>query len=73
MHHFLHPVWKRLPGSYATEMAEWKLDRMENPRWEPPIFRFEIERHGAASLGSSRAEIQTWAVNLETGEIRHAA
>ncbi|MCH7727818.1 MAG: hypothetical protein IH991_15260 [Planctomycetes bacterium] len=42
--------------------------RMENARWEPPIIEFSIERHGGTVLGSTRAEIQHWRVNVETVE-----
>jgi hypothetical protein len=41
------------------------LNRMEKPIWNPPILTFRIERHGAAALGSSRAEVQEWTVDLE--------
>ena len=37
--------------------------------WQPPCLVFEIERHGAAVQGSSRAEVQTWILDLD----RHLA
>jgi hypothetical protein len=41
------------------------LNRMENVSWQPPILGFSIERHGGTVLGSTRAEVQHWEVNLE--------
>jgi hypothetical protein len=31
---------------------------------EPPVLSFTIERHGAMSMGSTRAELQRWRVDL---------
>jgi hypothetical protein len=38
--------------------------RMKSVEWWPPLLTFKIERHGGASLGSSRAEIQNWAIDI---------
>jgi hypothetical protein len=38
---------------------------MEDVTWEPPVLRFSIERHGGTVMGSSRAEVQHWEVNVE--------
>jgi hypothetical protein len=46
-------------------MNAGKLARMEAVRWEPPILSFTIERHGAMALGSTRAELQRWRVDLD--------
>jgi len=47
-------------------MKSYKLPgRIENLYWNPPILRFEIERHGGTVLGSTRAEIQKWDLNVE--------
>jgi hypothetical protein len=64
--------WPRLRGSHQGGMRPHKLLlRMEDPSWEPPFLRFVIERHGGTVLGSSRAELQHWEVNLDemTAEI----
>jgi hypothetical protein len=45
--------------------AEKLLCRMENVKWDPPFLSFEIERHGGTVLGSSRAEIQRWTIDLD--------
>ncbi len=49
-------------------MNAGKLARMEAVRWEPPLLSFMIERHGAVALGSTRAGLQRWRVDL--GRIR---
>lgn len=66
--HLLAPVWPDLAGSREQAMESWKLNRMEDPVWRPPILSFRMERHGAiVGGGSTRAEIQTWMVDLERG------
>jgi hypothetical protein len=64
----LRRAWDDITGSGATQMGPWKLDRLEHPRWDPPDLSFDIERHGAiVGGGSTRAEVQTWTVNVDTG------
>lgn len=62
----LSEAWHCFRGSDEASMADWKISRAENFRWEPPILVFDIERHGGTVMGSTRAEIQTWEINLET-------
>jgi hypothetical protein len=38
---------------------------MEDVRWDPPVLSFTIERHGGMALGSTRAELQNWRVDLD--------
>jgi hypothetical protein len=55
----LAKCWDELPGSEDAGMRGYKLlGRMEDVRWDPPTIRFAIERHGATTLGSTRAEVQ---------------
>lgn len=64
--------WSRFDGSGEGGMkGEKLLGRMENVIWEPPSLRFTVERHGGTVLGSTRAELQHWEVNLDemTAEI----
>lgn len=61
----LAAAWDELSGDDGGMEADKLLDRMEKPIWNPPVLNFRIERHGAASLGSSRAEVQEWTVDLE--------
>jgi hypothetical protein len=48
-------------------MEPWKVSRAEDLRWDPPYLSFMIERHGPTVLGSSRAELHEWRINLEKG------
>jgi hypothetical protein len=57
--------WYDFAGAEETSMASHKLSRMANPTWQPPLLSFTIERHGGTVLGSTRAELQTWTLNLE--------
>jgi hypothetical protein len=41
--------------------------RTENLVWEPPLLRFEIERHGALCQGSKYGEVQIWEFDVEDG------
>lgn len=61
----LSSVWDTLDGSSETSMAAYKLDRAEDLRWEPPQLKFKMARHGAASSGSKRAEMQEWSIDLD--------
>lgn len=67
----LADAWSELDGAVEAAMYARKLTRIEEARWQPPILTFSIERHGATVLGSTRAEIQWWQVNIEerTAEI----
>jgi hypothetical protein len=42
-----------------------KLGRAERFSWEISKLKFEIERHGRASLGSVSADVQEWTVDLD--------
>jgi hypothetical protein len=58
--------WDDLSQSSAAGMEAYKLhQRMEDVRWQPPILFFVIERHGGTVLGSTRAELQHWEVDLD--------
>ena len=58
--------WDEFNGSNDERMAGWKLHgRMEKVVWNPPILSFVIERHGGTALGSSRAELQRWYIDLK--------
>jgi hypothetical protein len=61
----LKEAWPGLKGSSDTSMHSDKLYRAEELRWEPPVLSFRIERHGATVLGSTRAEVQHWRVDLQ--------
>lgn len=57
--------WHEFKGSTAERMHAGKLGRMEDVRWEPPVLSFTVERHGAMSMGSTRAELQHWVVDID--------
>ena len=58
--------WDHFLGSGEEGMYGKKLlHRAEKLSWRPPILTFSIERHGGIARGSKRAEIHTWAVDLE--------
>ena len=43
------------------------MARAEDLVWQPPVLSFKIERHGATALGSTRAEVQKWHVDVSSG------
>jgi hypothetical protein len=59
------PSWDVLADDDGGMTGMKLLGRMENVAWEPPKFIFRIERHGATVMGSSRAELQEWTIDLE--------
>jgi hypothetical protein len=67
----LADCWDQLKGGDETSMRGFKLDRAEQLSWDPPLLSFTIERHGATVLGSTRAELQDWTVDLESLTISH--
>ena len=62
----LAEVWDDLSGDNGG-MAVYKrfIRRMEQVEWHRPILTFLIERHGGTVLGSTRAELQRWTVDLD--------
>jgi hypothetical protein len=63
----LADCWDAFEGSRDEGMAPYKLrGRMERVVWEPPVLRFQIERHGGTALGSTRAERHEWQLNLDS-------
>jgi hypothetical protein len=57
--------WNEFAGADSERMHAGKLGRMEDVCWEPPVLSFWIERHGAIGVGSTRAELQHWRVDLD--------
>lgn len=57
--------WDEFVGDCGG-MESYKLSgRMEDVLWRPPTLKFVIERHGGIAMGSSRAELQHWTVDVE--------
>ena len=62
----LADCWHEFVGNDEHGMEPYKLiGRMEKVEWRPPILSFTIERHGGTVLGSTRAELHRWQVNLD--------
>jgi hypothetical protein len=61
----LMKCWHVFSGSDEEAMEDYKLLRMEDPSWDPPVLSFIIERHGWTAMGSTRAELQRWGVDLD--------
>jgi hypothetical protein len=62
----LADCWHEFDGNDEHGMESHKLiSRMEKVEWRPPILSFTIERHGGTVLGSTRAELHHWQVNLD--------
>jgi len=57
--------WSALKVSNGRMEGSKLVGRMEKVQWDPPELTFTIERHGSTVLGSSRAELQTWTVNID--------
>jgi hypothetical protein len=57
--------WEQFEGHDAERMDDSKLERMEEVQWDAPVMSFTIERHGGTVMGSSRADLHRWVVNLD--------
>jgi len=67
----LRDAWRDFDGWREEGMDGYKLlRRTEDMRWEPPLLRFVLERHGGTNLGSTRAELQHWVVDIKAREVR---
>jgi hypothetical protein len=62
----LSAVWDDLQGSDQQGMRSDKLWRYESMEWDPPDLSFSLERHGGTVLGSTRAEVHRWSVDVNT-------
>ena len=61
----LAEAWDQFSSGYGSMPAHKIPGRLEDVKWNPPLLSFTIERHGAMKMGSSRAELQAWVVNLD--------
>ena len=61
----LGDCWHLLTGDEGGMTGRKLLYRTEDMCWNPPLLTFKIERHGGASLGSTRAEMQSWTVDIK--------
>jgi hypothetical protein len=64
----LAKCWANLAGGGDGGMKDYKLLReLEDVHLDWPVLSFQIERHGGVVRGGSRASVQFWQVDLETG------
>ena len=61
----LAAAWDALTGDDGGMEGYKLLNRMEAVAWNTPILSFGIERHGGTVMGSTRAELQHWHVDVE--------
>src|SRR5208283_4498792 len=61
----LAEVWDDLGGDEVGMIGHKLIGRMEIVEWHPPVLTFVVERHGGTVLGSTRADIHRWTVDLE--------
>jgi hypothetical protein len=57
--------WDEFTGDDGGMKGYKLLGRIEDVTWQPPKLTFTIERHGGTVMGSTRAELQHWEVNVE--------
>lgn len=63
---FLNASWSAFEGNEVEGMSPDKLiGRIERVEWLPPVLTFVIERHGRTCLGSTRADLHRWTLDLE--------
>jgi len=65
----LGDCWHLFTGDYGGMTGHKLKNRMEDILWDPPLLTFTIERHGAALLGSTRAELQRWSIDARQGAV----
>ena len=67
----LSGCWNRFVGSDEAAMTADKVERMESVRWDPPRLTFEVERHGALVMGSTKAERHRWTLDMDKRTAEH--
>jgi len=66
----LADAWDGLVGADHTRMDAGKLRRIESASWNGSVLTFDIERHGALVLGSTRADVHTWEIDPRARTMR---
>jgi hypothetical protein len=61
----LADAWGEFHGDDGGIIPAKHFRRIENVTWNPPLLSFTIERHGGTVLGSTRATLQEWAVDVD--------
>src|SRR5258708_33451648 len=65
----LAACWHKLDGDDGGMEGRKLLGRMEQVSWTPPLLAFTIERDGGTVMGSSRATLQEWSVDMEKATV----
>jgi hypothetical protein len=65
----LADAWDEFSGDDGGIIPAKHLNRMEDVAWNPPLLTFTIERHGGTVLGSTRATLQEWTVDVGKGTV----
>jgi hypothetical protein len=66
----LADCWSQFSGADGGMSGDKLIGRMESVKWNFPHLTFTIERHGGAVMGSTRAELQHWAVNIDDATVK---
>jgi len=61
----LTDCWDEIGGLDAESTTAEKLRRIEELEWHPPEISFVIERHGGMVMGSTRADLHRWSVDVD--------
>jgi hypothetical protein len=61
----LADCWDQFTGDDGGMLPHKLFHRMEAVAWHPPLLSFQIDRHGGTVLGSTRAEMQHWEINID--------
>lgn len=65
LNRLLADCWDDVVGDDGGMEAHKLLNHLETVAWNPPILSFVIERHGGTVLGSTRAELQHWQIDVD--------
>jgi hypothetical protein len=67
LEYLLAESWSSLHGARRAGMDGYKIvGRAESMCWNPPSLTFTIERHGGTVMGSTRAELQDWCIDVSS-------
>jgi hypothetical protein len=61
--------WHEFSGDDGGMKGHKLLGRMEDVVWNTPLLTFTIERHGGTVMGSTRASLQEWTVDMDKGTV----
>ncbi len=66
----LADCWSQFSGDDGGMSGNKLIGRMESVKWDSPHLTFTIERHGGTVMGSTRAELQHWSVNIDDATVK---